>query len=279
MLELCRNYDKPVTDWRVTLSNGLSVLGHKVSRRHYLALCSLFLVIWLISVAQDLWTIAFELMPFENRLPFLDVDVEKSFYTWVSVCTLFLIGTMALRQADAIGYGQTYFKRWNFIGLVFIYLSADESLTGHEKLAKLGAMIVDPHGFFLFAWTVPVIAIVLLVVVACFKLVINLPPHERNLTFLSGAIYLGGAVGLEMVGGKLQELYGYEAYPYHIETSLEEAMEGIGMLIFMRVLILLERERSKGRSRLVGASAAPDGSPAAMHSDNTDLKTASIIKL
>lgn len=212
-------------------------------KQYFYALCALGLVLWSISVGQDICIYGFSCASKMRIIGLLDVEAEKSFYTWYSVSLLFVTGLMAFRQADAIGRNGPHHWRWLLISVIFVYLSADESLTAHEKLAKLGAMIVRPEGFFRYAWVVPAMALVVVTVLPLLALVRDLPRRERLLTVASGLFYVGGAVGMEMIDGKISEIWGEETIPYQVINSLEEAMEVIGVLIFIHVLMSLERLR------------------------------------
>jgi hypothetical protein len=179
----------------------------------------------------------------------LDVDEEKSIYTWMSVCALVLCSVLSFQQAGRVGRGGSRYWQWVAVGGVFVYLSADEQLSLHEQLGGIGARLVDTHGVFTFAWVVPAMGLVAVVAVLLLGLVMSLPPLLRNLSFLSAAVYLGGAVGLEMVGGWILDHPVFMPIAYRTEVNVEEFMEVAGVLIFLWVLILLERRSTVDMKR------------------------------
>jgi hypothetical protein len=211
----------------------------------FTTLCAAFVFLWLVSVGQSFCIYALRLFPYDQRVGGLDVDMEESLYTWLSACTLFVTAFMAFRRADQIGKAGPYFRHWIAVGVLFVYLSADESQSIHEKLGGLGTLIVKPEGYFLLAWTVPGMALAAIVGLALIGMVMALPPYARILAFASATIFLSGAVGLEMIGGKILDTYGADALPYAIETSLEEGLEALGVLIFLWALIWLERREKQ----------------------------------
>ena len=54
---------------------------------------------------------------------------------------------------------------------------------------------------------------------------------------LAGAVYVGGAVGAEMIGKLASDAYGYESYPYVLAVTLEEGMEMLGVALFLRAIL------------------------------------------
>jgi hypothetical protein len=53
---------------------------------------------------------------------------------------------------------------------------------------------------------------------------------------LAGAGYVGGALGMEMIGGAYASAYGYDAY-YPVLTIVEETLEMLGILLFLHALL------------------------------------------
>jgi hypothetical protein len=233
----------------------------------------LALGLWLISVAQDICIYGLHCADTHKILGVLDVEAERSFYTWFSASLLFLTGFLAFRRADFIGRSGTHYWHWIFVSIIFVYLSADEALTGHEKLAKYGAMIVEPEGFFRYAWVVPAFGLVAVVVVSLIGMVRALPLREQLWTYASGAVFLGGAAGMEMISGKISDTWGEHTLAYQAVNSVEEAMEVIGVFMFIHVLMSLER---------LGTRASRDRATQTqtqMHSDHTGTDTRAVTNL
>ena len=61
----------------------------------------------------------------------------------------------------------------------------------------------------------------------------------------SAALFLGGAVGLEMVGGSVAETEGIESLRYRLLANLEEGLELAGTLLFIYALLLEEARRNE----------------------------------
>jgi hypothetical protein len=50
-------------------------------------------------------------------------------------------------------------------------------------------------------------------------------------------IYLGGAVGMEMIEGLVVEGSGQQSFLYRVLTNMEEGMEVLGVLIFIYAIL------------------------------------------
>ena len=52
---------------------------------------------------------------------------------------------------------------------------------------------------------------------------------------MAGAVYVGGAIGMEMIGGFYQDVYGYDL-TYVLLQTIEEVGEMLGIVIFIYAL-------------------------------------------
>lgn len=157
---------------------------------------------------------------------FFDANSEKSIPTLYSVYAIQLCATILGIIAFIVKYNSLgYFKHWAFLTFVFFYLSLDESLSLHERMANPFANIDT--------WVVPVLFLVGVLFISYLKFLLHLPKRIRNLTILSGAIYVTGAAGMELVGYKIinNDLY------YLLGSSLEEFMEMFGIALFIFALL------------------------------------------
>ena len=154
-------------------------------------------------------------------------DEEGNLATWYSSALLLtcaaLLGAVAWRAA-----GQRYRRHWAGLAVLLAFMSADETAQMHEMLIAPLHAIWDVGGVFHFAWVIPGMAFVLCVLLACVGFLRSLPPRTRALFAAAAAVYLGGALGVEMAGGYSASRWGDETFAYGMLTSLEEAMELAG---------------------------------------------------
>jgi hypothetical protein len=60
---------------------------------------------------------------------------------------------------------------------------------------------------------------------------------------LSAALYIGGAVGLEMPGGAYAEAHGIATFGYQFFAAVEETLEMLGLTVFAYALMRILARR------------------------------------
>ena len=93
------------------------------------------------------------------------------------------------------------------------------------------------RGAFHFGWVIFAIPLVLFFAVAYSRFLFGLPLKTRLLFLLAGILYVGGALGVEFVGGWYHELHGSEHLGYSMITTGEETLELVGVIVFIYALL------------------------------------------
>jgi hypothetical protein len=152
----------------------------------------------------------------------------------VAAGLLFL--THALQQGLPANKRSRY---WFILGLFFVFLSLDENVQIHEQVTNFvrPKLENDLSGFLYWAWVVPYAVLALAVAAYFFRFVLQLPYYTRNLFFLSGALYVTGALGLELFEGYFFKHYGLDHLYNLILYCLEELMEMSGVVLFIYALL------------------------------------------
>ncbi len=170
----------------------------------------------------------------------LSLNSELSIATWYS-SLLLLICAVLLGIISSIKYkGQPsrYSRHWKILALTFMGLSIDESISLHEMLIDPLKNALNAGGFFYYTWVVVAIPLVALFVVLNLRFLAHLPEKIRRLFWFSGAVYVAGAIGCEMIGGFFADLYnGPTNMPYVIVMHLEETLEMAGVSFFIYTLL------------------------------------------
>lgn len=100
----------------------------------------------------------------------------------------------------------------------------------HERLIHPLRETLDLSGLLFFAWFIVYGVGVVLLSVLFFPMWWRLNKRVRLWLGLSAAIYLGGAVGLEMIGGAYYEaIDGEHNLVYEVLTTVEESLEMGGL--------------------------------------------------
>ncbi|MCI0626394.1 MAG: hypothetical protein L0387_32910, partial [Acidobacteria bacterium] len=166
----------------------------------------------------------------------LDVNREdNSLPTWyqtVSLFSCFLL--LAVIAAAARAGADRYTRHWVILALVFLYLSADEFLVIHEQVDLLLRSVFSTRGAFLYAWVIPGGVFVLLFAAAYARFLLDLLPlRTRFLFIVGGAVYVSGALGVEMTSAYFVDSYGdglagEQTFTFAILGTIEEFLEMSG---------------------------------------------------
>jgi|SRR5690554_1348537 len=156
-----------------------------------------------------------------------------TFYSAVNLCfsalLLFLIAGLQKKVGNES-------KGWSFLGFVFLFLAFDEAASIHEALIGITQRTLNTTGFFHYAWFIPYgigLVILCLIYIPFFK---KLPKRSFFLFVTSGLIFVSGAIGFEMIGGKIREVQGHSVL-YALCFTLEETLEMLGVALFIYSLL------------------------------------------
>ena len=201
-------------------------------------------------------------------LPMLSLDKENNVPALFSTLLLFtaalILAFVALLERVRARQDA---PKWFILAAGFLLMGVDESLSLHERMiepmrALLGSSLgVERLGIFYFAWVVPAIALVIALGIYFLPFMGRLPRRTGMMLLVSAAIYLGGALGVELVEGWWREGHGHRNVVYHGLVSLEEGMEMIGIVLLIHTLLdFLSARHGEVRIALVGdARTVPEG--------------------
>lgn len=165
----------------------------------------------------------------ENNLP----TFFSTFILLLAGVQLALIASIKQRQADP------FRRQWWGMAVLFVLLAVDEAASLHELLIQPLRVAFGFTGLLWFGWVLAGAAFALLFAVLHLRFLASLPSRVRWWFLLCGAAYVGGAVGLEMVGGKvfLAGQPSGELAPYMLVMTLEESLEMVAILLFNGTLM------------------------------------------
>ena len=118
-------------------------------------------------------------------------------------------------------------------------MATDEGWSLHERLIGpvRGLLGHGDLGIFYFAWIIPAMAGVVLLGLLFLGFLSRLPSSTRWSFIIAGSLYLGGAIGVEMLGGRQAEIHGFENLTYQLFAHLEESLEMAGIILFIHALL------------------------------------------
>lgn len=176
------------------------------------------------------------------------VDAETSLPTWYATLSIASAAALlALIASVSRRRGERDSLSWAALSAIFVVISVDEITMVHEMVSQRLGELVPFTGWLRFAWVVPALLVLPAVGAAALPFLSRLPKRRRLQFVSAGAIYVCGALGMEMVGAKVSEsmksaaLYsatGQMITPaYAACFHLEEFMEMLGIALFNCALV------------------------------------------
>ena len=89
----------------------------------------------------------------------------------------------------------------------------------------------------MYTWVLPACAAAAIIGISYTRFLFALPRRTGVLFVVSAAIFLGGAVGVEVIGARHVLLYGQHDAVYGALVVLEESMEMCGIALFLFSLL------------------------------------------
>ncbi len=160
-----------------------------------------------------------------------NINRETSVPTWYASSLLLVAGgVLGIVAHTKYTNREPYRRHWLGLALIFVYLSLDEGAVIHEIFTDPVQMLFDSSGPLYFAWVIVVIPLLVLFGLVYFRFWLNLPPRTRALFCLAGVIYVGGALGIEMIGSNKWYVDGGTSLVYSAIGTLEEFCEMLGVI-------------------------------------------------
>ena len=197
---------------------------------------------------------------------------EQTVETWLTAAILLGCGLLLLAIAAAVrASGGRFLGHWRALGAIFVFLSCDEVVGLHEQLGDWVREQVPTGGPLLWAWVIPYGAFAAAVALASISFLRHLPPDSRRRFLAAGALFVGGALILEMVEAWIVDARGRGGGPVSVLAVAEETAELLGAIYFLYAL--LDHVAVHGPQRVVvevdgrvdacgPSTAAPDTVPA-----------------
>ncbi len=169
-----------------------------------------------------------------------NVSQEQNIPTLFSVlllisCSVLLSLIFYLQHKQQLGLGMY----WVALAIGFFYLAIDEFSELHEKVGILFKPLIGSysHGLLYYSWVIPAFALIIFLAVFYSSFLFKLPKIARISFIIAAMVYLTGLIGIEMLGGNYNELHGRENLTYNLISTLEESLEMLGLILFIRALL------------------------------------------
>lgn len=166
---------------------------------------------------------------------YFNLDQEHWVPTTISSMILLyaaaLLAQIAWRKASQ---NDRFGTHWWLLSAAFIYLAIDEKFRLHERIFDSLQPVLDLN--VPVFWVVPAGVILCFCLLAYLRFIIHLPLATRLLFVFCGTIYVGGAIGFEIVGQMYAIEYGANNFSYEMMANAEELFEMMGIVGFIYAL-------------------------------------------
>lgn len=170
-------------------------------------------------------------------VPLLNPDREFNLPSLVSVALLAACsGLLFVTAREDDGDGGRRRGYWWLLGGGFLVMAIDEWLSLHERLIPLLRTSETP-GIFHFAWVMVALPLVVALGALFARFWWRLPDALRWGTALAAGLYLGGALGVEMIGGVYASRFGEASLAYAALVAMEEWCEMAGVVALLATVL------------------------------------------
>lgn len=170
---------------------------------------------------------------------FLSVAREQSLPTLYSTAMLLaagiLTGVIAHVHRRA---GGDYVSHWTALAFVLMLLSVDEFASLHDQASEpIRGLLRLERGPLYYSWVVLGAAVVAVFGVVFLPFLRHLPSATRRGFWIAAGLFLGGAIGVELVNSWWASSYGEFNLGYVAITTVEEALEMLGVAVLVYALL------------------------------------------
>ncbi|WP_347313180.1 hypothetical protein [Defluviimonas sp. SAOS-178_SWC] len=165
------------------------------------------------------------------------LQTERAVPTWFAAFLLALNMVLLWFSGTAIRQlGRGSGLHWFFLSAIFAFLSLDESLVIHEAIGVAVSRLLDAKGLLTFPWIVPGAVFTTIVALAYVGFLRRLPRRTALLFVASGAIFVGGALGMEAIESYTVSRVGFGRL-YYLQVLVEECLEMFGQALFAYAIL------------------------------------------
>ncbi|GGA12653.1 hypothetical protein [Okeania sp. KiyG1] len=179
---------------------------------------------------------------FDYREPWtrlFNLDREMNIPTWYSglmliSCGLIIRGIFAIKRS----LSDRFWRQWKILSTIFFLLALDEIASIHEILIIDDlADALNLPSFWHSVWVIPGTVLVIIFIWKYWKFIFYLPKQLRRYFLIAISLYVGGALGMEMVGSYYDGIDGQQNLVYAMLATVEEVMEMMGCVVFIYSLL------------------------------------------
>lgn len=169
------------------------------------------------------------------------VEEERNIPTFFSGLLL-MFAALLLALVTILGrkQGDPDVLKWMILTFGFVSMTFDEFMSYHEKLIMpIRRLLPDvTGGIFFFSWVIPAIVVIVFLGLFFLRFLLRLPARTRRAFLIAATLYLGGAIGGELMEGRYRALNGdVEDFNFSMLATVEESLEMAGVIVLIHALL------------------------------------------
>lgn len=167
-----------------------------------------------------------------------NLSEEGNVPTWFSATTLLLCACLlAIIWRVVRAAGERHARHWAGLALVFLFMAVDEGASIHELLILPLRSLLDTEGPLYFAWVIPYGIAAGVFALAYLRFLLALPRRTAVLFLAAGLLYVGGALGMEMLAPYVYDWSAKVTLPMFVMLLFEETLEMLGVAVLVHALL------------------------------------------
>lgn len=216
------------------------------------------LIVAALGLAREAFVMALGLETPLRDLRQISLSEEQNLSSWYTSLLMTMASVLAWLAAICVtGVPAATRRFWRVVAILMLLCSIDETVSFHEvgTLLLPNAAAISP--FLRFAWVVFAVPVLAFLGIWCLWSMRHLPSRLWWRLMASAAVFLTGAVGLELIDGAVLVHWGETSLAYRIGYVTEDILEMLGLVIFILAVFQHLRDTAPEIAlRLGGASAA-----------------------
>jgi hypothetical protein len=176
---------------------------------------------------------------FSRILAYFNLGYENNIPTLYATLSLFLSSLLLLIIGLKNNNKKIKSFQWVGLSIVFLFLGMDEMFQIHEKFNGIVGGKIETTGFLYYGWVIPYFILTFIFLIIYLKFLMALEPRIRKLFILSGAIFVVGAIGLEMIAANYMYSNNTDTTDINVFLfgTVEEVLEMLGIALFIYTLL------------------------------------------
>lgn len=174
----------------------------------------------------------------ESLVRLLDTNGEANIPSWYSSSALLVASALLFTITVAKARNEDRYRRhWQWMAVLFLYLSLDETALLHEMLSQPLRLLLHTDGFLYYPWILAAGICLGILCIVYAKFLLDLPVKSRFCFLISGTIFISGAIGCESYQAYLHSMGHHSREDFIVPTTIEEFLEMTGIALFIFTLI------------------------------------------